>query len=354
MSEIFVNYVCSFDVRKKAWMMSRPYQKEIDCIDWDKILKMDMSLQSLNPICLHFKSSMAFRELITTLRDHSVWAQTSRVNPISQMQIPDYATEIGLDYDDLVNEILSLGLLPTEQQDDFRQNLRMCTLTEYFATLDIRSWIRFCKYLFEYQTEYFKIYGIPILGELLVSLEEFFKYSYTSSLIPGNLDYEDQLIAIGDYYFISTEISFSLRAQLVRHKYIQITDELPFMHISMLEGSKLCDKERVNLIMKKCDYAELARKRSCWIAQFSLYCDLLKPWFTDHNLIETIPCNGCKDKCAYSGDMQGRLEGKDPGLVCPLWLEKDQRENQLTIYSDLFGSNNILFEYRDMIYREDQ
>lgn len=287
--DIFAHYVNSMDLRRDAWFMSRPYLKESDSINkdkdyWDDVFSLDMSLQSMNPICLHLRTSMAFRELITTLRPHAVWAQTSRVTPFSEMEIPKYMEDF-TDPDNIYQnlrykyqaELHQLAELPTEQQDKNRLNLRACTLTEYYTMLDFRGWIKFLKYLEEYQSEYFLLYSHKILDAFGLLEEDFKKLNFSSYFSENrSIKAKDTLEEFGDFIFISAEVPFSLRAQLARHLYINLIDMLPYTEMKELESMKLSDPIQVNLLMKINDFTEIAKKRSCWLAQISLYEGLLK------------------------------------------------------------------------------
>jgi hypothetical protein len=72
------------------------------------------------------------------------------------------------------------------------------------------------------------------------------------------------------------------------------------------------------------DWHEVISKRSCWIAQYDLWSELLNQassFFEDKQ--DLLPCaNG---SCPYDGDAQARYTKEDPNAPCPIHASLNSR-----------------------------
>src|SRR5260370_423495 len=78
------------DPRRYGWRISRPWIQVYDPIDMDEIERIDLSLNSCKIMFIHFRSSIFFRELLTSIRPYFMWSRTSRVDKLEDTTLPDY------------------------------------------------------------------------------------------------------------------------------------------------------------------------------------------------------------------------------------------------------------------------
>jgi hypothetical protein len=83
-------------------------------------------------------------------------------------------------------------------------------------------------------------------------------------------------------------------------------------------------KINVSLVATKSYFDLVMSARTCWIAHYEIWLPVLGEIDFDH-FLELIPCHGDRNQCKYELDMKARIEGRDPGIPCPIWT-KDQKE----------------------------
>jgi hypothetical protein len=338
----FVKLIGELDVREQAWRMSRPYIKPDETVDLDEVSKTDLSLHSMNPIVMHIKSSIAFREIIATLRPHGIWAQTSRVTKISDMEISSYVRSSLRKL--LMDRLEGLKVIPTEVQDKTRLELPAAILTEYYVQLDFRTWISLLKFLEQWHPTYFYEYGRPILDAMNMPYDIYNLHKFKPALTQRTIDDEVGITKVAGFYHIVADIPLALRAQLVRHQSIIMEDEYIYRDYNFMESLRLKDKIRVRMTVRDTEWDKMMSHRACWIAQFELYEDFFKDYMKTRKLYNVVPCDCLKEFCPFKNDVQGRIDGRDPGLVCPAFSDDplkliDRRE-------ELFGKSTILDKYR--------
>lgn len=329
----------SMDLRVEAWMLSRPnlfppnetrtdeewgrlHEEELR-----KIERMDLSCNTLFPLCFYMRTSAAFRELLTSMRPHAMWAQTSRIIGASEMQCAPYfekGSPVEEFFEKSRKEAMEVSAI-----DRSRLCLPLSFLTEYSVSLDFRSWVSFLKALRAFYPEYWDIYGKSIYRQLwpdnrsVVDIDELpFAPAFSSddAIAFGTMEagetYTTQMPLSIEFV---QDVPVSLRTHLARHLQIRLLDQLWFMDdIRELETLRLGDMIRVGGTMPRSFFQTLVRHRSCWIAHGEMWDAIVGDGVSKTNPSDSIPCYGDGNRCPFKADNQARIEGKDPNPPCPL------------------------------------
>lgn len=346
--ETFVKKLWESDHRREAWMISRPYIRSVEEVNMIELNKLDLSVQSLDVIGFHIKSSFYFRELLTSMRPHAIWTQSSRVNPIKDSKISKYATDKLNDY---MEKFLSQEFDPSKI-DAERMNLPMGTLTEYTIALDFRSWISFLKFLEIYHPKYFAEYGLDILENLRRE-----GFDYETSRI--NMAFEEVALqptegqtSVGPFKFISANIPINMRAQLVRHQDIKIVDKFMFWNEDEVELMPQNKFIHVNLLVSENKWKQIMSHRRCWIANFELY-ECFHAIASVDEYLDSLPCKCDYKNCPFKMDNDSRKKGDDPNTPCPLSFEEyEDAEKSIIDRTIALGKSSGLKAFTELVYKK--
>lgn len=307
-----------------AWHLSRP--QEVDK-SFDDIADIDLPVNEFFTINIEIKSTILEREIFATQRNHIMWAQTSRVQDVLNFEPHHHLP------DDYVNNIKQdmRHFASTSRQDDYRLLLPILSLTKYSISTNARQLIKLGKY-FDYLgmvsrniilADVFFCASQEIrflLLQLGFNKEHFDNYKLDKILNEGPVEKTDTIID-DNFVIAHAELPFSLRAQLVRHRGILISDDI-FHKITTDSDFKYATlKSFVNVkISASIDQAiAVSQKRNCWIAHYSMWAPLL------NELAKAIPDNGllpCSSgSCPFGRDAMLRVEGKDPNPPCPIHMD---------------------------------
>lgn len=346
-SKTFCHKLWESDHRLEAWKISRPYIKDISEIKIADLNGLDLSVQTLDTIGFHVKSTFYFRELLTSMRPHAIWTQSSRVNPIIESKISTSADEKleGYMQNFLKQEFKS------EKIDAERMKLPMGTLTEYVIALDFRSWISFIKFLEIYHPNYFAEYGLKILEELR---RDGFDYE-TSKINPAfslvNIVENNGEANCGPWTFVSTKIPINMRAQLIRHQDIRIVDYFMFKDEHDAESMLQDELIPVNIMVSNEKWKQIMSHRRCWIANFELY-ECFHKLVSVDDYIRSLPCKCKYAECPFKTDNESRKQGNDPNTPCPLSFNNyEEAESVLIARNMALGKSSGLEAFKQLIFR---
>lgn len=305
----------------EAWENSRPNNTPIKL---EKILSLDLPVNEIPMITLFIESTILEREIILTMRNHVAWAQTSRVQNILEF---DYPKEL-LDHKEYFESVRELMINLDEQgvrQDEYRKHLPIMSLTKYTVNLSMRDMIHLCKFFIKLSASHDHLKSVffssfsafhEVLNSFFgLSAENIGSYKQRQILKPIE---KPQSGLIGDTLVINTRLSLSLRAQLVRHRALHIQDNL----LDLMSKKSIIESENQMMIEVQVsglvsDWTDIIRKRSCWIAQYDLWKDLLDKAESFLNLgTSSLPCHS--GSCPYDGDARARYTKEDPNAPCPV------------------------------------
>lgn len=307
------------DPRAEAWLYSRPGETHVDL---DSLESMDFSINELKILTFKVYSSVYFREVLTSARPFQMWSQTSAREPLESLRLDRFAHDI---YGEKALEDFSrkreLALNPTP--DIPKGKLRLLFppsyLFGYVYQVSFRHLISLLKWMQARKDPYLDAYVRLFLRALNIDDLERFRYrAYSFPQIPEG---EDLDLQAGALWIRSVKIPFYFRAQIARHAGIYLLDELPHLSPEEILFSDMLHELR-GQISGTVEYFRnfIFRTRTCWMTSYEEWASLYPKDFTYEDFVLSLPCKGHKEECKYSLDVQMRIEGKDPGLPCPVWI----------------------------------
>lgn len=307
-----------------AWRNSRPDNTPIPL---DEILQLDLPVNEMPMATLFIESTILEREIIVSLRNHVMWAQTSRVQDILNFTYPDCFGVNEYEYFEGQRQKMQEDSEKGIRQDGFRRHLPLMSLTKHTVNLSMRDIITLTKYFLKlaenapHVQELFNDTADCFLGVLfdVFGFSPSFIEKYRAKPVLRNINNRiNHASCEGDIIIVSTVMSLSLRAQLARHRNLTIQDNLEAL---ILQDDIAYQSIEMPVVVQVSglaeDWLEVIKKRSCWIAQYDLWSDLLNKasaFFEDPQTL--LPCaNGA---CPYDGDAKARYTEEDPNAPCPI------------------------------------
>lgn len=322
-----------------AWELSRSVD---DATPLESILAIDAPVNELPSVVLNITCSVLEREILTTPRDHVMWARTSRVDDPANMvpaeSVLEYWNVPTTDYLQFLNardkmrEIKAAG---QELQDNYRMGLLMSAETSFTTTLNLRSLIKMIKTFDELIETYEHLSPLQSLRDGLFDvardivgggesdpyavvyklLQTYKSPHYFDKLRPDH----DASGRVADVLVVSVIGNLSLRAQVVRHRTLHVEDDF-----ASLLASKHCWLTPIGAPCQMQISAPVSiwhgilSKRMCWIAQHDLWkvvLDKAMELMPREDVENMLPCSG--GVCPYVRDAEIRYTIHDPGPVCP-------------------------------------
>jgi len=267
------------------------------------------------------------------MRDHTMWARTSRVDDAINFKIPSVLNKYikYKEYADHARYRMIKGKAKGNRQDEYRLFLPLFSLTSYTMSINLRSLIVIQKYF-----SHLKVSSADIgLKELYHDAANAFKFmieqfipdaSFLSEvshkeILPRVEEIRSGKIA--DFITFSGSIPFSLRTHLIRHRMIFMNDQLKEMAThSEFHSLNLKTEMSVSITSNVQFWADIVTKRSCWLVHYSMWSQIIKEIFKFIPELgeEILPCNGNGNKCCYEEDVKSRLYNRDPNPPCPIYL----------------------------------
>lgn len=305
----------------EAWENSRPNNSPLEL---GKILSLDLPVNEIPTITLFIESTILEREIITTLRNHVMWAQTSRVQNILEFEYPDELWEHSTHFEDVREQMINEadnGI----RQDSYRRKLPIMSNCKYTVNLSMRDMIHlykfFCKISKEnpHLSDIFDSSCTSFYGVLsnVFAINSIHIDSYKQRPILNTIERSDSGL-VGDTLVINANLPISLRAQLVRHRALHIQDNL----LELMSDKSIMKKDNEMIVNVQVsglvsDWTEIIRKRSCWIAQYDLWKEILDKAEKFLNLgTSGLPCHS--GSCPFDGDADARYTKEDPNAPCPI------------------------------------
>lgn len=350
---IEIKLVSNFDRNGiiNAWEHSRPnFARSRSSLV--SVFEMDVPANEFSTLTFEVYAPIAIREVICSLRNHVVWARSSRVEDLSKWEVWDGCTE---------TEIANAHLLKTKMdearanahQDDFRQHLPMSYMTNFSWQINVRDLVKFAIGLYDAGTDLTSAF----LNSVFLALPEDI-YSPSLRDLVSNRAFKPEKIfhqplrfgegAIGEFIVVEAAIPLSLRAQLIRHRAIQINDTLK----NIFNRDCLSTPISNPIIVQMCMSVEFAKtlleKRSCWIAQTDLWNSLLgkiADLIGGEFFAPPLPCSD--GRCRVVPDNELRKANLDPAPPCPraAKLEKETMTDAHRVAAFAYASNRPFTEF---------
>ena len=306
----------------KAWRFSRDIAMDYDP---EEIMAVDAPVIEMPSALLHFIDfTILEREIFCSLRNHTVWARTSRVDDPTLFTVPDeFLSAMHDQYRDDMLRLRGQGV----HQDQWRLLLPVVAHTSWTARLhvrDIAKLIHYFKYLSQQTFINLELTGRcnavalcltdtltnmlgPDITRVLLEGTKLAKYLNEEPIVIDDNALHD------DTHFQKVAIiaPLGLRAQIVRHRELQFVDNL----LDMMTSEELSTLQ-LNVPISMCITARkdvwqsIMGKRACWIAQADLWQHLTRLFTAG-----VLPC--ADGNCPYKVDVEARLQGNDPGTPCP-------------------------------------
>jgi len=153
---------------------------------------------------------------------------------------------------------------------------------------------------------------------------------------------------LGSIISVSAEIPFHLRAHVIRHRGIHVKDDLfELMSRKDIDITSMDTMMNVQISGSENELSEVVSKRSCWIANYKVWSELLRK--IEDNMpkhINPLPCkNGT---CPWNADAMLRYEGNDPNPPCPIHLRLNDLKPSTKQVSEMH--NMIAVDHRSEIF----
>lgn len=337
----------------KSWKNSRPAEKFPIFSD---IASMDLPVNEFGSMHLFIESTILEREIFATLRNHIMWAQTSRVQNV--LEFTAHPLIADMDFVEQTRHRMETAAKGDERQDDYRTMLPILSMTRYSISTNPRQLIKLFLYFHYLSVEIDNIILSNIFSDACdcllkylnfaigYSADHMSNYKIDKILNEETLDSNTGAFDMGAHVSVRAQLPFTLRAQLVRHRATVFSDDLfkrmvsdPFFYTRSLDTPI-----DFQVTMTKDAAIQMSSKRNCWIANY-------KQWAPFLNELDTVigddrghvlPC--ASGSCPFSKDALLRYTGMDPNPPCPIHLK-------------MMGINpteELFDEMRSMIYEDNR
>jgi len=300
----------------------------------EEIFELNLPVNEMPSAILEIESTILEREIIVSMRDHNVWARTSRVDDPLKFDIP-VIINLGK-YKDLKEESISLMTDAKNigmRQDEYRMLLPLIALTKYTISINLRSLIllrNFFKDLYDTGIYRSNLPPVILLGA----------YKNLSNVIvkmtgSANLDKYPNINLLpvlkektsgrhGGFITYSGTINFGLRSHLIRHRSVFMNDNLlEIINSESFDKLTLESKVEINVTSSVEFWTRIVSNRSCWLAHYGMWKGLLDEVskHIDSDIDKILPCS-C-GACPFGADNELRLENKDPNPPCPIYISNN-------------------------------
>jgi len=302
-----------------AWEYSRPD----DLLAHKNLLQLDASINEIPSVVVQVKSTAIEREIITTMRDHVIWARTSRVDDVTKFTVPRFFRKYNHYYLDIQSK-MRMSKQAGISQDKFRLMLPLVHETHYMARFSMRS-LHKLHHEFERLHMACNDFNIAIMFaeaagvtfDILDKMGVVHDNCKEDDLLPTPSNFIDGTVRRANSIIsYQARVPFSLRTHIVRHRNLNILDELrKFCLDKDLAILALRDKINIEVSGTDVDWDHVLSKRSCWMAHQGLWAPLVKMVSSELNSPVTLPCSN--GSCPYEADAKLRLTDVDPGSPCP-------------------------------------
>jgi len=304
---------------KKAWEVSRPadFDPKIE-----NILKMDVPVNEFLQLQFAVTAPVLVREVICSMRNHVVWARSSRVDDLTHWKVAHTVTEdqffeLQIKHGRMMHEMKS------HHQDDFRRLLPLAYMTTFSFQMSVRDFVRFS--IWAERTRNVVLYvfckrcltaleeALPVLASWIDDLVRDGAYS-VGELLPRPSSQDNA--RLGAFIGITSKVPLGLRAQFIRHRAIMIADNFADYLAPEYMTADMTALVDLQAVMHEDFAIQLVRKRSCWIAQTDLWKPIIGQLSTFIATDQALPCYD--GQCRFKRDNDLRKADKDPSPPCPV------------------------------------
>lgn len=286
-----------------------------------EVIGVDAPHNEFASVVLEIKSSIIIREIIASIREHTMWATSSRVDDPVNFKVDPLASKAAIESAEKRRILMQDAKEDGDMQDSYRMHLPLISTTKYSVRLSMRA----CAVLRSF------FYRMALdchdgLAAIYRSAEEAFteichdmgmvaRTGYVN-LLHGPVYGEDCVSRDNGFISIRFTAPFSMRTHLIRHRLLMMRDDFSFWAMGIADRMCIGDDLKIAVCATEDSWARISEKRSCWIAQPDIWKPLLDKVQSVRRLgPDLLPC---KDgACPYEKDVMLRLEGKDPNAPCP-------------------------------------
>lgn len=313
---------------KEAWLNSRP--KEDREIPVDKIIPIDLPVNEFGRVSMFIETTVLAREFFSSFSGHVMWSQSSRVEDVTKFETPFFLNE-NEKFMSMCKEIREDMIERQdsgERQEEFRLTMPIMALCRYSVNVSARELLKLLSFLWEMESsgEYEHLsrwlddFTLGVMDALLkigLTVEQIALNKYKSAAIMRSVNEHSSDGRVGNTCVVTAIVPFNLRTHIARHRKIMLRDNLlermrgpEFMYA--LQDAPI--KVEISGLVE--DMTEVFSRRSCWIAHYALWSEVLNKINYFLELDEQgLPCaNG---KCPFNQDCEARYIGTDPNAPCP-------------------------------------
>lgn len=315
---------------KRAWNYSRTN----DDSEENDILGLNLPVNEIPNAVLEIESTIIEREIIASMRDHHMWARSSRVDDPLKFEIPDVIKD-DLKFARLVADSISMMVEAKEisRQDEYRMFMPAIALSKFTLSLNLRSLIILYKF-FNKLSSYKDTPNFPpeISNNAAIQLAKVIT-EMRAGMVDTNRYPEVNLLPevkemtsgrVGGFITYSGYISLSLRSHLIRHRMLFMNDNLLEIILSpAFDHLTLETKVKVNITSSIEFWKRIVSTRSCWLTHYRMWKEIIDEVskYIDEDIENVLPCANCK--CPFSVDNEARLEERDPNPPCPIYVSQN-------------------------------
>lgn len=338
---------------KIAWVNSRPNVNP-DEINYHDVLKIDTPVSEIPGIVVELDVPILFREIIANMRDHVMWARTSRVDNLTEEW--HIINHLGLTDQCAVGNLaekLYQEFKEGSTQDNYRQHLPLGYMTGMTCRFSIRTMFKLIKY-FQYLKDNYPSVEMAahqmveqftqIATSLDIDVADVLKKIKFQDLIPEmkHQKLENNAVYSSNHTVIKVLIPISLRAQLIRHRVISVVDNLlDFIKVDHVWAVPISSMIEVEISASNSIWKSLVGKRIGWIAQSDLWSPITEAIIRGGNVEDFMM--DLSEGYPYAGDNWERIKGTDPGVPDPIHvLELSDDEFKQWITEDMI---NRMYQY---------
>jgi hypothetical protein len=285
---------------------------------------IDAPVNDFPDFILSIESTILVREVFASMRDHIMWAQTSRVEDPLKFKV-DEETDYTSEMREKMKALKEAGV----RQDDYRLLMPIMAKTKFTIKISARNLVKI--YLFFRQYAAFQDAELAVYKLLKKHNIENLVDIYHPISALHEIDNMDSG-RVANMVTVSARAPFSLRTQIIRHKLVFVRDELLNMVISGAYRNVSLNTPMDISVSADIDiWRDIYSKRSCWLAQYSLWAPILNEVSKHMDLSDDdLPC--ADSICPFYADSMLRVDGKDPNPPCPIFVAKyNQQIDESTI-----------------------
>lgn len=305
------------DSSLEAWKISRPL--DMGTLP-SEVHNLDLPVSEFCRFDLEIESSIFVRELFCTLRDHVVWAQTSRVQDVTAFEMEPLLGANGL------YESIRQGMIEMKEQghsqDSYRLLLPLFSLTTYTISISLRHLknvaLNLAHIAGKCKSDNVKAILWDGSNEIMNLIEGYYTVSHKMKPILNEKPIGSQSGKTGQFTVLTGDLPLHLRAQIVRHRQLLVADNLiDLVTLPLAERLQIKDEARVQVVGTADFLESIYSKRSCWIAHYAVWAGFLSGISKQKE--PSLPC--ADGVCPFRKDVMLRVEKLDPNPPCPIFLE---------------------------------